>query len=193
MRPECVSAVIAAAASKGRTLTEASVRSMNMDGKVREALKALRQKDIEGYRDMTEAQRLEAATKMVADEIISKKILDKKREAAAIITKAELTKVVDEMAAQTGEPKLATLFRVLFMRFDGKASTFSLEARKNATQKYYRSQLHDFFALGDRGYFGSLFSDPEGSKALVKELWGEDSGNPMAKKAAEGLRTVIGR
>lgn len=193
MRPECVSAVIAAAASKGRTLTEASVRSMNMDGKVHEALKALRQKDIEGYRDMTEAQRLEAATKMVADEIISKKILDKKREAAAILTKAEMTKAVDAMAAQTGEPKLATLFRILFTRFDGKTSHFSLEARKNATQKYYRSQLHDFFALGDRGYFGSLFSDPEGSKALVKELWGEDSGNPMAKKAAEGLRTVIER
>lgn len=191
MRPECIKAVTAAAEGMGRKLAAGDFRLI--EDRIKGARVNLARQDVEAYRDMTPQQQVEAAAQRVAQEIMAEKVLKKQREAQAIQKTYALNQTVDAMVAQSGESRLSTLFRVLFQHSDGKASAFSLENRIRATKKYYHAQLDALFDLGDRGYLGSLFADPEATKALTTELYGKDSGNPLAKQAAQALQKVIDR
>lgn len=191
MRAECVQAVTNAAATMGRKLSQADLQ--NIENRVRGARVQLARQDLDAYRNLTEAQQVEAAAKLAAEGIVAEKVLKKRREALAVQKRFAAEQEVAALAAQTGESRVATLFRVLFQKLDGQGSVLSLENRIRATQKYYHAQLKDFFDLGDRGYLGSLFADPKATRDFVTELYGVDSGNPMAKKAAENVGTVLER
>lgn len=191
MRKECIQAVTNAAAAVGRTLTQADLQ--NIEDRIKGARVQLARQDIDAYRNLSETQQVEAAAKMAAQDIIADKVLKKQREVQAVKKRVAAMQEIEALAATTGESRVASMFRVLFQKLDGKGSALSLENRIRATKKYYHAQLKDFFDLGDRGYIGSLFADPKASRELVMELYGKDSGNPMAKKAAEALQTVLDR
>lgn len=191
MRQQCVDAVTKAAEAMGRKLSQADLKLI--EDRIKGARVQLARKDIEAYRNMTGAEQVDAAAKLVAQELLAEKVLKKQREALTIQKTYAFTQDMEALAASTGESRVATMFRMLFQKLDGQGSAFSLENRIRATRKYYQSQLHDLFDLGDRGYLGSLFADPKSTKDLMYELYGKDSGNPMAKKAAEALQSVIDR
>lgn len=191
MRQQCVDAVTTAAEAMGRKLSQADLKLI--EDRIKGARVQLARRDIDAYRNMTGAEQVDAAAKLVAQELLAEKVLKKQREALTIQKTYAFTQEIEALATATGESRVGAMFRALFQKLDGKGSAFALENRIRATRKYYQSQLHDLFDLGDRGYLGSLFADPKSTRDLMAELYGKDSGNPMAKKAAEAVNAVLER
>jgi hypothetical protein len=92
---------------------------------------------------------------------------------------------VERMEAQGLDPMKAVK-RVIARDYTGRQNVASLEERVMGAQRYYGSKLTDTWeALGD-DFFG-MFQDKAKMLNLVRELRGEDSGDPMAKKGAKAF------
>ena len=73
--------------------------------------------------------------------------------------------------------------------YSGRTNVESLEVKAEGYRAYFLRRLQQTWdALGD-DYLG-FFQDPEKVTSLVKELRGEDSGDPLAKKGAKAFHDV---
>lgn len=79
--------------------------------------------------------------------------------------------------------------RLLVNDADGKADTFSLEARTLANTRFLQAKIQDTW-LGLGNDFLGFIQNRDKAKLLISEMRGEDTGNPLAKKGAKAWRDM---
>lgn len=98
---------------------------------------------------------------------------------------------VDEMIAN-GVAPLDAVERTIARDYSGRVNVQSLEQLATGYRDYYNSQLLTTWDALGTDYLG-FFQDKAKMLDLVRELRGEESGNPLAKKGAKAFHDVAER
>ena len=183
MRPACVVAVSQAA---GREITAAEARGL--EGRLRQSLRTMASLDREKFLAMPVDERLRAAAELAARQI-NGEAAEAKRRVLLSVQKQDALNSYIESAKARGLDGLDALKRTLVFEADGKSDYLSVESRVEAVRADGLRQLDDAFTAADSRIFG-LMANPDGIRALTKELFGEDSGSAVAKKGAEAFARV---
>jgi hypothetical protein len=186
MKMSCIAAVSRAI---GREITKAEADGI--EGRVRSALRQLALKDLDGYRAMAVATRLEEAAKMAAIQIKADAASAKRQALSTIAAHDRNDIAIAEMRRIGFDPQEA-VDRLLLENNDGRAPVMALETRIRATQDLYRRELTDTMEAVSPRFFGFV-ARKEGADAVTMELFGKDSGIPLAKKAAAEWRDLADR
>lgn len=180
MRAECIQAVQMAAQKIGKTLTAADMRGL--ESKIYEARKQIAKQDIDAYRTMTTEEQLTKAGERVVNDAIHAAIKKRQRAELTVLAKAEKQRVMGEMMA-SGLDEMEALRRYTAFVSDGKGGVQSMESLSNGISNYYLGKIPSFFQLMQESSFAGIEVSGKNSMDYVKESFGIDSGNPLAKKA----------
>jgi hypothetical protein len=183
MKAECMAAV---ARAIGRSLTQAE--ASGIEGRVRRALQDLATEDRERFLALPNDTRLIEAGARAAEELVHEAQVKKVRTALTIKAHDRILGFMKEAAARKIDG-LDALNRALAFVADGKSNFMSAEVHAEAIKRNALRQLLDTFESTDPKLFG-LFENREGIVALTREIFGHDSGDPVAKKGAEAWLKV---
>jgi hypothetical protein len=179
----------AVAEAIGRPLNQAEVK--NIEGRVRSALQDLAREDRARFLSLSADARLIEAGQRAAADLVHE--AEKKKVRTALTIKAHdriLTYLND--ATARGIDNLDALNRTLAFVADGKSGFMSAEVHGEAVKRNALRQLLDTFEATDPKFFG-LFENREGVDALTRELFGQGTGNALAKKGAKAWLDVAER
>lgn len=182
MRDECIQAITAA--SK-RPLNAAEIKGI--EDRIIKNMRNLARNDPASWRNLSEAERMQRAGQMAAEELQREAALKKRRVALTIAARQRLDNYINSYQGKGG--KLEALNRTIAFHADGKANFLSVESRSKATRDYALSQLEELFEAVDPRFFQTL-EDKQGVRDLVYEMRGQATGNARAKKGAEAWRRV---
>ncbi|WP_447907853.1 hypothetical protein [Serratia fonticola] len=182
MRDECIQAVKNAA---NRSLTMAEIKGI--EERIKTSMRNLARNDPASWRNLSDAERLQRAGQMAADELQHEAALKKRRVALTISARQRLDSYIKGYQGKGG--KLEALNRTIAFHADGKANFLSVESRAKATRDYALSQLDELFEAIDPRFF-QLFEDAQGVRDLVYEIRGQDTLNARAKKGAQAWSKV---
>jgi len=185
MRDQCVEAITRAAVAMGRKIKATDLR--DIETQIIKAKKQLATQDREGWHKMSDAERLEKAAEKVNQDLISKGIKDRQRVERQMVAEAEKRAVLDKMETRLG--KLEALQRFTWLYRDNKGQVQSVESRAGAISANLLRQLGDLWEL-EHGNLINLFTNRQAQMDLMSELYDKASGNPLAKKAADGYKAV---
>lgn len=125
---------------------------------------------------------MRAAAEFEAQALIEKSQLELKRARLAVAVTAERRADAQTIRA-AGLPPIEAVRRMVVNDADGRADTFSLEARALGIEKLLKSRIQDTWkALGDD--FLGFFQDRDKARLLIREMRGENTGDALAKKGA---------
>ncbi|RZI93063.1 MAG: hypothetical protein EOP39_31770, partial [Rubrivivax sp.] len=127
---------------------------------------------------------LEAANRARAA-FLGEKALKARRDALAVLKHAQIETALESF----GTDRIAGLRHLLAFHADAKGSALSVESRAEAIEAEAFSQMLGTLEATSPRVFG-LFENPEGVRTLVRELFGEDTGLPDARKGAAEFHTV---
>ncbi|WP_180182915.1 hypothetical protein [Acinetobacter sp. YH01020] len=180
MKDQCKAAVAKALGKDSLTAQEAA----NIDQRVIDAKKAIARKDIQAWRNLSDAEKLTKAGEFVAQDIQAQ--LKRKHAIAArdILTQnknlAQLdhptlsaSEVVDRMVAPHGD----------------MSGIQSIDSKARATAAIYRGELVDFYT-NVKGGLG-VFTDKELVMKIVRERFGDNTGDPLAKQISDKMGEVF--
>ena len=180
MRSECIQAV--AQALGKATLSKAEQK--NIEERITNAMNRLAKKDRDAFRNMSRTDRLNEAGKMVADDIVADQFRRNKILADDIIRQANnLLELVDDKL-----PAHEKLDRMIAFHGDMSGADTSLNTGFKTIRDEQKKELWSFFTK-IKGWT-RLFEDKTLKRNIVKERFGEDSGDPMAKQIADKLEKV---
>ena len=180
MKPECIEAVNEAV---GRELSEAELKGV--EERISRHLRQNAARDPQGTLAMTAEQRFIEAAKSASEEFKIEQAKKAQRVALQVIANAR----IERHLAQFGGEKLDGLARVVAFHADRKANFLSVESRARAIERDALRQMIGTMEVSNPRFFG-LFENSEGVRALVKELFGEDSGIKEAKEGAAQFKAV---
>jgi hypothetical protein len=193
MRGECVKAV---ATAIGRQLKAAELA--DIEQRVAKAMRTMARTDPEGWLAKSRADRLLEAGQLAAEEIVGEANLKRQRVALQAAAVSRVGSAIEDMKAR-GVDGLDALDRVIAFHADGKANDLSVETQSRAIAARALGQMLDTLTASNPKWFG-LFENKEGIRALVQEIFGEESGVAEAKagaklwhQVAEGLRQRFNR
>ncbi|WHP06848.1 hypothetical protein QLH32_05080 [Acinetobacter corruptisaponis] len=180
MRPECIQAV--AQALGKNTLSQ--VEQKNIEQRITDAMNQLAKKDRDAFRAMSKSERLTEAGKIVADDIVSDKLRKNKILADDIIkqTNGMLDLIDDKLPAHE------KLDRMIAFHGDMSGADTSLNTGFKTIRTEAKKELWDFYTK-IKGWT-RLIEDKTLKRNIVKERFGEDSGDVEAKKIADKLEKV---
>jgi hypothetical protein len=181
MKEQCIEAVTRAA---GRALSAAEIKGI--EDRIRGNLRQLAIKDRAKFLGMSEAQRLQEAARLAADQMVADAVLKKERVAKQI----QVHDVIDnylQSRVNAGEDGIKALRRTLVFSPDGKGRIESVESKTQGVFLDAMRNLTDMFEQGKGAFFG-LLQDRAGVEAIVRELHGEDTGVPGAKESAKAFK-----
>ncbi len=178
MRDECIKAVIQAV---GREMSATEIKAIE-DG-IRRQLRRMAV-DPETLKLSADERLLEAATRARA-EFLGEKALKARRDALAVLKHAQIEKTLEAF----GTDKITGLRHLLAFHADAKGSVLSVESRAEAIEAEAFSQMLGTLEATNPRFFG-LLENAEGVRALVRELFGEDTGIPEAKAGAREFQDV---
>jgi hypothetical protein len=183
MRAECMQAVERAI---GRDLSSAEARDIEM--RVRRQLQTMAREDQARFLSMPADARLIEAGERAATELVHEAELKKVRAALTIKANYRLQTYLADALAR-GMDEMDALDRTIAFKADGKSFFMSADTRGRAVRDNALRQLIDTFEATDPKLFG-LFENRQGVHDLTLELFGADSGNPLAKRGAEAWHKV---
>lgn len=193
MKQQCIDAVVTAV---GRTLNQAEIK--DIEDRVRRNLRELAVSDRQAFLAMTPADRLIAAAARAAQELGQEATMKRVRIALTIAAHDRIGGYIDGQR-KLGMGGLDALSRTIAFHADGKSNFLSVETRSSSIRANALRQMLDTFEATDPRFFG-LFENPDGVRALTMEMFGQDSGNALAKKGAkawletaEAMRTQFNR
>ena len=174
MRAECISAV---AQAIGRSITQAEARQIEQ--RVTDAMRRVARQDTAAWQAMSRDDRLAAAVQLAGEDLIHAANKQKQRVALTILAHDRLTNRYQTLQAEGVKP-----FQAIGKILDG-VSTYA----KGVGNEYF-SRLLDTMNAVDSKFLG-MVEDSRQAAALVREIFGENTGNAMAKKGAQAwLETV---
>lgn len=196
MRAECVQAVTEAALRAGRTLTQQELKGI--EDRVRTHLRLMAKENREAFVSLSAAGRMQEAARRASDDLLAEAIKKKQRAALTIQKRAAIDTFLQEVVGKKGSGifggkeigAVEGVLRLLAFKSDASGNILSVETRARAIAEDALRLLGDVFELRDEGTMMNLFAKQETTEQFIKELWGEDSGNPLARKAAQEFQRV---
>lgn len=180
MKDQCKAAVAKALGKATLNQQEAT----NIENRIKGAMKSLAKQDIQNWRNLSDAEKLVKAGEFVAQDIQAQ--LKRKHAIAArdILTQnknlAQLdhptltaSEVVDRMVAAHGD----------------MSGIQSIDSKARAIASVYRGDLVDFYT-NVKGALG-VFTDAELVQKIVRERFGDNTGDPLAKKISDKMGEVF--
>ncbi|WP_180056713.1 hypothetical protein [Acinetobacter sp. YH12090] len=180
MKEQCKAAVAKALGKASLNQQEAQ----QIEQRIKDAMKSLAKQDMNKWRNLSDAEKLTEAGKFVAEDIQVQ--LKRKHKIAAqdILTQnknlAQLdhptlsaSEVVDRMVAPHGD----------------MSGIQSIDSKARAIASIYRGELVDFYT-NVKGGLG-VFTDAELVQKIVRERFGDNTGDPLAKKISDKMGEVF--
>jgi len=192
MRAQCIAAVVKAI---GRQLTQVEAR--DIEARILRNMRQLARTDPQ-WSTYSKADRLTLAAQSAAQELVSEKRLKQQREALTILAHARIDQNLKDQAAR-GIKGFDALNRIIGFFSDGKSMGTSVEYQAKAIAADSIRQMLSTLEASHPKWFG-LFENNDGVKAIIKELFHENSGDADARngaklfqQVAEGLRARFNR
>ncbi|MCQ1053507.1 hypothetical protein NNO95_03830 [Acinetobacter baumannii] len=180
MKDQCKQAVAQALGKQSLTAQEAA----NIEARINETMRNMARRDVQKWRNLSDAERLTEASKQVAIDIQEQLARKHKIAAQDILTQSKnlaaldhdrLTamEVVDRMVAAHGD----------------MSGIQSINSKARAIAAIYRGDLVDFYT-NVKGAAG-IFTDAELVQKIVRERFGDSTGDPLAKKISDKMGDVF--
>lgn len=176
MKEQCKQAVAKALGKQSLNQQEAT----DIENRIKDAMKSLAKKDLQNWRNLSDSDKLTEAGKFVAQDIQEQ--LKRKHKIAAqdILTQSKnlaqldhptltASEVVDRMVAPHGD----------------MSGVQSLDSKARAIAGLYRGDLVDFYT-NIKGGLG-VFTDAELVQKIVRERFGDNTGDSLAKKISDKM------
>ncbi|MDC4037525.1 hypothetical protein [Acinetobacter baumannii] len=180
MKEQCKQAVAKALGKQSLTAQEAT----DIEARINETMRNLARKDINNWRNLSDAEKLSEAAKQVAidiqeqlkrkHKIAAQDILKQSQNIAALDHgKLSSMEVIDRMVAAHGD----------------MSGIQSIDSKARAIASIYRGELVDFYT-NIKGGLG-IFTDQELVQKIVRERFGENTGDALAKKISDKMGDVF--
>lgn len=180
MKDQCKAAVAKALGKASLTAQEAS----NIDQRVIDAKKALARKNIQEWRNLSDAEKLVKAGEFVAQDIQAQ--LKRKHAIAArdILTQSKNLALLDHPTLSSSE----VVDRLVAPHGD-MSGVQSIDSKARGIAAIYRGELVDFYT-NIKGGIG-VFTDKEMVTNIVRERFNDNTGDPVAKKISDKMGEVF--
>ncbi|EPQ1202363.1 phage-like protein [Acinetobacter baumannii] len=180
MKEQCKQAVAKALGKQSLTAQEAT----DIEARINETMRNLARKDINNWRNLSDAEKLTEAAKQVAidiqeqlkrkHKIAAQDILKQSQNLAALDHgKLSSMEVIDRMVAAHGD----------------MSGIQSIDSKARGIASIYRGELVDFYT-NIKGGLG-IFTDQELVQKIVRERFGENTGDALAKKISDKMGDVF--
>ncbi|MBF6687442.1 hypothetical protein HN258_04945 [Acinetobacter baumannii] len=180
MKEQCKQAVAKALGKQSLTAQEAT----DIEARINETMRNLARKDINNWRNLSDAEKLTEAAKQVAidiqeqlkrkHKIAARDILKQSQNIAALDHgKLSSMEVIDRMVAAHGD----------------MSGIQSIDSKARGIAAIYRGELVDFYT-NIKGGLG-VFTDQELVQKIVRERFGENTGDALAKKISDKMGDVF--
>ncbi|MBU0388721.1 hypothetical protein L2Z09_12000 [Acinetobacter baumannii] len=180
MKEQCKQAVAKALGKQSLTAQEAT----DIEARINETMRNLARKDINNWRNLSDAEKLSEAAKQVAidiqeqlkrkHKIAAQDILKQSQNIAALDhSKLSSMEVIDRMVAAHGD----------------MSGIQSIDSKARGIASIYRGELVDFYT-NIKGGLG-IFTDQELVQKIVRERFGENTGDALAKKISDKMGDVF--
>jgi hypothetical protein len=138
---------------------------------------------------MPQAERMRQAANAAAEAMVA----DVRKQQQRLLLTIAAHDRIENFLADKGITKPGDKMRALsnVLDFDTKGSGFtSAGSWSKAVQEQAFANLIDTWSSAHGKFFG-LFENREGTRDLIHEMWGEDSGNPAAKAGAKAWKKAM--
>lgn len=180
MKEQCKQAVAKALGKQSLSAQEAT----DIEARINETMRNLARKDINNWRNLSDAEKLTEAAKQVAidiqdqlkrkHKIAAQDILKQSQNIAALDHgKLSSMEVIDRMVAAHGD----------------MSGIQSIDSKARGIAAIYRGELVDFYT-NIKGGLG-IFTDQELVQKIVRERFGESTGDALAKKISDKMGDVF--
>ncbi len=180
MKDQCKAAVAKALGKATLNQQEAT----NIENRIKDAMKSLAKKDIQNWRNLSDAEKLVKAGEFVAQDIQAQ--LKQKH---AIAARDILTQ--NKNLAQLDHPTLTSsdvIDRMVAAHGD-MSGIQSIDSKARAIASIYRGDLVDFYTNIKDGL--GVFTNKEMVQNIVRERFGVNTGDPLAKKISDKMGEVF--
>lgn len=180
MKDQCKAAVAKALGKATLNQQEAT----NIENRIKDAMKSLAKKDIQNWRNLSDAEKLVKAGEFVAEDIQSQ--LKRKHAIAArdILTQNKNLALLDHPTLSASE----VVDRMVAAHGD-MSGIQSIDSKARAIASVYRGDLVDFYT-NIKGGLG-VFTDAELVQKIVRERFNDSTGDPLAKKISDKMGEVF--
>ena len=180
MKEQCKQAVAKALGKATLSQQEAA----NIDQRVIDAKKAIARKDIQAWRNLSEAEKLTKAGEFVAQDIQDQ--LKRKHKIAAldILTQSKNLALLDHPTLPASE----VVDRLVAPHGD-MSGVQSIDSKSRAIASLYRGDLTEFYTSVKGGL--GVFTDKELVNKIVRERFGESTGDATAKSISDKMGEVF--
>lgn len=180
MKEQCKQAVAKALGKQSLSAQEAT----DIEARINETMRNMARKDIDKWRNLSDAEKLTEASKQVAidiqeqlkrkHKIAAQDILKQSQNIAALDHgKLSSMEVIDRMVAAHGD----------------MSGIQSIDSKARGIAAIYRGDLVDFYT-NIKGGLG-IFTDQELVQKIVRERFGENTGDVLAKKISDKMGNVF--
>ncbi|HEO1813081.1 TPA: hypothetical protein VAM20_002341 [Acinetobacter baumannii] len=180
MKEQCKQAVAKALGKQSLTAQEAT----DIEARINETMRNLARKDINNWRNLSDAEKLSEAAKQVAIDIQEQ--LKRKHKIAAnnILTQSKNFTKLDH-------PKLSSMEVIdrMVARHGDMSGIQSIDSKARGIASIYHGELIDFYT-NIKGGLG-IFTDQELVQKIVRERFGENTGDALAKKISDKMGDVF--
>lgn len=180
MKDQCKAAVAKALGKQSLNQQEAT----DIENRIRDAMKSLAKKDIQNWRNLSDAEKLTKAGEFVAQDIQDQ--LKRKHAIAArdILTQSKNLATLDHPTLSSSE----VVDRLVAPHGD-MSGIQSIDSKARGIAAIYRGELVDFYT-NIKGGMG-VFTDNEMVTNIVRERFGDSTGDPVAKKISDKMGEVF--
>lgn len=180
MKEQCKQAVAKALGKQSLSAQEAT----DIEARINETMRNLARKDIDKWRNLSDSEKMTEAAKQVASDIqdqlkrkhkiAAQDILKQSQNIAALDHgKLSSMEVIDRMVAAHGD----------------MSGIQSIDSKARGIAAIYRGDLVDFYT-NIKGGLG-IFTDQELVQKIVRERFGENTGDALAKKISDKMGNVF--
>lgn len=180
MKEQCKQAVAKALGKQSLSAQEAT----DIEARINETMRNMARKDIDNWRNLSDAEKLTEASKQVAIDIQEQ--LKRKHKIAAnnILTQSKNFTKLDH-------PKLSSMEVIdrMVAAHGDMSGIQSIDSKARGIASIYRGELVDFYT-NIKGGLG-IFTDQELVQKIVRERFGENTGDALAKKISDKMGDVF--
>lgn len=180
MKDQCKAAVAKALGKATLNQQEAT----DIENRIKDAMKSLAKKDIQNWRNLSDAEKLVKAGEFVAQDIQAQ--LKRKHAIAArdILTQNKNLALLDHPTLSASE----VVDRMVAAHGD-MSGIQSIDSKARAIASVYRGELVDFYT-NVKGGLG-IFTDADLVQKIVRERFNDNTGDPLAKKISDKMGEVF--
>ena len=180
MKEQCKQAVAKALGKPSLNQQEAQ----QIEQRIKQAMQSLAKKDIQAWRNLSDADKLAKAGEFVAKDIQDQ--LKRKHKIAAqdILTQNKNLAALDHPTLSASE----VVDRLVAAHGD-MSGIQSIDSKSRAIASIYKGELVDFYT-SIKGGLG-VFTDKDLVVKIVRERFGDNTGDPLAKKISDQMGKVF--